>query len=149
MSHSVEDLQAMRVTELRDVAKELGEHEALQGYKSMRKDDLIDAISAAQAEIAPTGAAEPATEVKKSAPAARKAKPAHSRKAGSAPKGGGRKLGIRRISTKGLDRAAVKKLIADLKQQRAETVGSGDRHKLKTIRRQLHHLKRRMRAASR
>ena len=43
MSHTYEELHAMTVAELREVAKEL-EAEELRGYSSMHKEDLLQAL---------------------------------------------------------------------------------------------------------
>ena len=43
MSHTFEELSGKTVAELREVAKEI-EHEAVEGYSSMHKADLLKAI---------------------------------------------------------------------------------------------------------
>ena len=43
MAHTYEDLKNKRVADLRDVAKDL-EHEALEGYTQMHKDELVLAL---------------------------------------------------------------------------------------------------------
>lgn len=57
MSETYEDLKGKTVAELREIAKE-HEHEALQGYSSMKKAELLDALCTALgiAESAPPAA---------------------------------------------------------------------------------------------
>ncbi|NHZ73359.1 MAG: hypothetical protein GWP16_02680 [Nitrospirae bacterium] len=43
MTHTYEELHSMTVAELRDVAKEM-DNEALSGYSSMHKEDLLKAL---------------------------------------------------------------------------------------------------------
>ena len=46
MSYTFKELKHMKVTELRDIAKEL-EHEAVQGYTQLNKDHLLEALCTA------------------------------------------------------------------------------------------------------
>ena len=48
----------------------------------------------------------------------------------------------------GIDKAAVKAKIAELKKSRAEALAAGDKEQLHLIRRRIHHLKRRIRKAT-
>ena len=43
MSYTFEELKGKRVTELRDIAKEM-EHEEVQGFTQMNKEPLLEAI---------------------------------------------------------------------------------------------------------
>lgn len=46
MTHTYEELHGMTVVQLRDVAKEI-EHEAISGYSTMHKEDLLTALCTA------------------------------------------------------------------------------------------------------
>lgn len=46
MAHTFEDLKAMTVAQLREIAKET-EHDALHGYSTMHKADLLQAVCTA------------------------------------------------------------------------------------------------------
>jgi DNA polymerase III epsilon subunit-like protein len=48
----------------------------------------------------------------------------------------------------GIDKSALKKMIHDLKLKRDEAIEAHDHHRLKDVRRQIHRLNRRIRAAS-
>ncbi len=44
MAHTYEELNAKTVAQLKEVAEELGDHEATRGYKTMHKHDLVLAL---------------------------------------------------------------------------------------------------------
>jgi len=100
MSYTYEQLKHTKVADLRDIAKGL-DHEALQGYTQLQKDQLVLALCTA--------------------------------------------LGIdphEHHAVKGLDKAAIKKQIRELKNDRDVAVGKHDHRELKVIRRKIHRLKR-------
>ena len=43
MAYTADELKGKKVAELRDIAKDI-EHDALSGYSSMRKDELVKAL---------------------------------------------------------------------------------------------------------
>ncbi len=121
MSHTAEDLEAKTVADLREIAKGI-EHEAVTGYSSMKKSDLIAAILAATggASAAPTAAApKPKAANKKSAP----------------------------LPT-GDDKASLKAQVRALKAQRDAAEQAHDSVELKKVRRHIHKLKRKIRKAA-
>jgi hypothetical protein len=46
MAHTFEELKKKKVADLKEIAEGL-EHDALKGYSSMRKDDLVEALCTA------------------------------------------------------------------------------------------------------
>ena len=106
MSHTYEELHAMTVAQLREVAEGL-EHDELHGFKTMHKEDLLSALCKA--------------------------------------------LGIEahvHHEVVGIDKAAVKAQIRDLKVQRSSALEAKDSVELKRIRRKIHRLKRKIRKAT-
>lgn len=96
----------MTVVQLRDVAKET-DHEAVSGYSTMHKEQLLTALCTA--------------------------------------------LGVEahvHHEVVGIDKAAVKGQIKALKQDRDKALAAGDRQELKSLRRQIHRLKRSLRRAT-
>lgn len=105
-THTYETLSNQTVVQLREIAKEL-DHEALRGYSTMHKEDLILALCTA--------------------------------------------LGIEAHAhheVVGLNKRKVKAQIRELKVQRNKALDAHDRAELKVIRRKIHRLKRRLRAAT-
>jgi hypothetical protein len=106
MSHSYEELHAMTVAQLRQIAEGV-EHEALAGYSTMHKEDLVTALCTA--------------------------------------------LGIEahvHHEVVGIDKAAVKRRIRELKEMRAQALETGNKSELKQVRRKIHRLKRSIRKAT-
>jgi len=106
VEHTFESFQAMTVALLRDVAQGI-EHDALHGYSTMHKEDLIQALCTA--------------------------------------------LGIEahvHHEVVGIDKAAVKAKIKQLKQERDRAVEAGDGKQLKLVRRRIKRLKRKIHKAT-
>ena len=106
MPHTYEELHDMTVAQMRDLAQGV-EHEAVTGYSTMHKEDLLKALCAA--------------------------------------------LGIEahvHHEVVGIDKAAIKGRIRELKIERAKAIDSGEGKELKRIRRQIHRLKRTLRRAT-
>lgn len=104
--YTFEELKKKKVDDLREIAKGL-EHEAVQGYTQLRKDQLLQALCQA--------------------------------------------LGIEahgQHQVEGLDKRAVKNRIQALKAERAAAMEAKDAVQLKRIRRKIHRLKHRLRAAT-
>ncbi len=104
MAHTYEELKAMTVAQLREVAKESGE---VRGYSSMHKEHLLHAICQA--------------------------------------------LGLEEHvhhEVKGIDKAAIKVKIRELKAERDKHLEARDRVQLKRVRRKIHRLKRRIHKAT-
>ncbi len=94
--YTLEQLKALTVAELREIAKGI-EHEAVQGHSQMNKERLLPAICKA--------------------------------------------LGIdltEHHTVVGIDKAAIKGRMRELKVKRTEALEGGDHDALKSIRRQLH-----------
>jgi hypothetical protein len=101
--HTFEELSKKNVTQLREIAEGV-QHEAVQGYKTMHKEDLVKALCAA--------------------------------------------FGIEARAKKqvvGIDKAAIKGKIKELKTKRATALAAHDHAGLKKARRRIHRLKRKMR----
>jgi len=106
MSHTFEELHDMTVAQLRDVAQGV-EHEAVAGYSTMHKEDLLAALCDA--------------------------------------------LGVEahvHHEVVGIDKAAIKVRIRELKGERDRAIDAGDAKQLKLIRRRIHRLKRIIRRAT-
>jgi hypothetical protein len=105
MAYTYEQLKHKTVAELRDIAKGI-EHEAVQGYTQLHKDQLIVAISKA--------------------------------------------LGIQHEHHEvvGVDKAAIKARIREMKKKREEALSAHDHAQLKVVRRTIHRLKRRIHKAT-
>ena len=106
MAHTYEELKHKTVAELREIAAGI-EHEAVQGYTQLHKDQLLPAVCKA--------------------------------------------LGIETHAhheVVGIDKAAIKKRIRELKKKRDEVLESKDRSQLSVILRQIHHYKREIRKAT-
>ena len=101
-----EDLQGKTVAQLREIAKET-DHEAVRGYSTMHKEELIQALCTA--------------------------------------------LGVEahlHHEVVGLDKKKVKARIRKLKSERDAAVEAKDGAELKRLRRQIHRLKHKLRAAT-
>ncbi len=106
MSHTFEELEGKTVAELRAIAKET-EHEAVRGYTSMQKADLVKALCTASGIEA-----------------------------------------HQHHEVQGLDKAPIKAKIRELKVERNEALQARDYRQLKILRRRIHRLKRKIRAAT-
>lgn len=105
MAHTYEELRGMTVAQLREVAKET-DHEALRGYSTMHKEDLIQALCTA--------------------------------------------LGIEAHAhheVVGVNKKRIRAQIRELKTRREAAIEAGDKTELKRVRRRIHRLKHRLRAA--
>jgi hypothetical protein len=106
MAYTYEQLHAMNVIQLRDIAKEI-EHEAVKGFTTMHKEKLIPALCTA--------------------------------------------LGIEGHAhhhALGIDKAKLKSGIKVLKKQREELIAKHDSKSLKGVRKQIKHLKKKIRKAT-
>lgn len=100
MAYTHNELKSKTVAQLREIAKGI-EHESLQGYSVMHKDQLVTALCNA--------------------------------------------LGIdmhEHHDVVGLNKAAIKQQIKELKSKRDKALESHDRAELKIVRRRIHYLKR-------
>ncbi len=106
MSHTFEELKSKTVADLRAIAKET-EHDAVHGYTTMHKADLVKALCAA--------------------------------------------LGIdahEHHDVQGIDKAPLKARIRELKVERNQALEARDYKRLSIVRRRIHRLKRKIRAAT-
>jgi len=106
MAHTYEELKHKTVAELREIAAGV-QHEAVQGYTQLHKDQLLPALCKA--------------------------------------------LGIETHAhheVVGIDKAAIKKRIRELKKKRDEILASKDHSQLSGVLRQIHHFKREIRKAT-
>jgi hypothetical protein len=106
MTHTYEELHGMTVAQLREVAEGV-EHDAVHGYSTMHKEELLPALCEA--------------------------------------------LGIEaheHHEVVGIDKDAVKAQIRELKAQRAALIEAKDSKQLKTVRRKIRGLKRKIRKAT-
>ncbi len=126
MAHTLEELQAKKVAELREIAKDL-DHDAVRGYSSMPKAQLVGAITTALGLGAETAEAAPAGGEPAAPKASRAAKT-------PAPK------------PADTDRRSLKLTIRELKTERNAALEAHDHVRLKLARRRIRHLKRRLRA---
>ena len=106
MAHTYEELKHKTVAELREMAKGIEQHEAVQGYTQMNKEHLLVALSKA--------------------------------------------LGIQHEhhDVVGVDKAAIKARIRQLKAKREAALAAHDHAQLKTVRRNIHRLKRQIHKAT-
>ena len=105
--HTFDELKGMTVVQMREIAEGFGDHEALHGYTTMHKEELIVALCKAQGIEA-----------------------------------------HEHHEVVGIDKAAVKAKIRELKQQREALVAAGDRKQLKIVRRRIRGLKRKIHKAT-
>lgn len=106
MAYTYNQLKHTKIADLRDIAKGL-DHEAVQGYTQMNKDQLLEALCTA--------------------------------------------LDVdthEHHDVVGIDKGAVKKQIRELKAKRDEALNAHNRKELKTVRREIHRLKRTLRRAT-
>ncbi len=106
MDYTWEELHKMRVADLRDIAKDI-EHEELQGFSTMHKEQLVPALCHA--------------------------------------------LGIEdhaHHEVVGVNKTVIKQKIRALKKERDAALESKDTEKLKQVRRDIHHLKLKLRKAT-
>jgi hypothetical protein len=105
VAYTYHELKDKTIQELRDIAKGVENHDAVQGYSQMNKDHLLPALCTA--------------------------------------------LGIpvhEHHDVVGIDKAAIKAKMRDLKKKRAAAVEAHDSEALKVIRRHIHSLNRQIRA---
>jgi DNA-binding IclR family transcriptional regulator len=104
MAHTYEELKGKTIAELREIAKSVEQHEAVQGYSQMNKEHLLPALCKA--------------------------------------------LGVDTHGhhvVAGIDKGAVKAKMRDLIKRREQALEAHDHDALKSVRRQLHRLNRRIR----
>jgi len=106
MAHTFEELKHKTVAELREIAKGVEQHDAVQGYTQMNKEHLLVAIAKA--------------------------------------------LGIQHEhhDVIGVDKAGIKARIRELKVKREAAIAAHDHAQLKTVRRNIHRLKRQIHKAT-
>ena len=105
MAFTYHELKDKTIQELREIAKTVEQHEAVQGYSQMNKDHLLPALCKA--------------------------------------------LGIdthEHHDVTGVDKAAIKAKMRELKKQRVSALEAHDPDTLKSVRRQIHRLNRQIRA---
>ena len=105
MAHTYHELKQKTIQELRDLAKDAQNQEAVQGYSQMNKEHLLPALCKA--------------------------------------------LGIEsheHHEASGIDKPAIKAKMRELKRERDGALEAHDHGKLKSLRRQLHHYNRLIRA---
>src|SRR5262245_32578344 len=103
MAYTLHELKEKTIQELREIAKDVQHHEAVQGYSQMNKEHLLPALAKA--------------------------------------------LGIyEHHDVTGVDKAAIKASMRQLKDQREAALAAHDPMKLKSVRRQLHRLNRQIRS---
>ncbi len=105
MAYTYQELKQKTIQELRDIAKSVENHEAVQGFSQLNKEHLLPALCKA--------------------------------------------LGIDthgHHDVVGIDKPAIKVKMRELRQQRQAALEARDAMKLKSIRRQLHHFNRQIRA---
>lgn len=105
MAYTYQELKEKTIQELRDIATNVEQHEAVQGFSQMNKDHLLPALCKA--------------------------------------------LGIEAFEhhdVTGIDKAALKARMRLLKKERDGALEKHDHAALKSVRRQLHHLNRQIRA---
>jgi hypothetical protein len=108
MAYTYHELKQKNIQELRDVAKGVENHDAVQGFSQMNKDHLLPALCKA--------------------------------------------LGIDahdHHDVVGIDKPGIKAKMRELRQQRQTALDAHDSARLKSIRRQLHHYNRQIRAHAR
>jgi DNA-binding IclR family transcriptional regulator len=105
MAYTYHELKEKTIQELRDIAKDVENQEAVQGFSQLNKDHLLPALCKA--------------------------------------------LGIEaheHHAVVGIDKPAIKARMRDLKKQRQAALDAHDSVKLKSVRRQIHHYNRLIRA---
>ncbi len=105
MAYTYHELKEGTIQELRDIAKDVENQEAVQGFSQLNKDHLLPALCKA--------------------------------------------LGIEaheHHAVVGIDKPAIKARMRDLKKQRQAALDAHDSVKLKSVRRQIHHYNRLIRA---
>ena len=105
MAYTYEELKTKTVAELRDIAKTVEQHDAVQGYSQMNKEHLLPALCKA--------------------------------------------LGIEthaHHAVSGIDKPAIKAKMRELKKKRDAALAAHDPDKLRSARRERHHLNRQIRA---
>lgn len=105
MAYTYEELKHKTITELRDIAQTVEQHEAVQGFSQMNKEHLLPALC--------------------------------------------RALGVdthEHHSVTGVDKVGLKARIRELKKSREKALEAHDADQLKSVRRQIHHLNRQIRA---
>jgi DNA-binding IclR family transcriptional regulator len=105
MAYTYDQLRHKTIADLREIAKSVEQHEAVQGYSQMNKEHLLPALCKA--------------------------------------------LGIdthHHHTAVGIDKAAIKAKMRELKARRAAALEAHDRDALKDVRRHIHHLNRQIRA---
>lgn len=105
MAYTYHELKEKTIQELREIAKTVEQHEAVQGYSQLNKDHLLPALCKA--------------------------------------------LGIdakEHHQAAGIDKAAIKAKMSELKKARAAAIAAHDGDKLKVVRRHYHSLNRQIRA---
>ena len=105
--HTFDELKGMTVVQMREIAEGMGDHDALHGYTTMHKEELIVALCTAQGIEA-----------------------------------------HEHHEVVGIDKAAVKAKIRDLKAQRQALIDAGDSKRLKVVRRRIRSLKRKIHKAT-
>ncbi|MEW5977277.1 MAG: Rho termination factor N-terminal domain-containing protein [Acidobacteriota bacterium] len=106
MEHTFDELKKKTVAELREIAKGI-EHDAVQGYTQLHKDDLVKAICTA--------------------------------------------LNLEmhlHHNVVGINKSDIKSKIRELKKQREAALTAHDHPQLKSVRREIHHLKRQIKKAT-
>src|SRR5947209_17878880 len=105
MAYTFHELKAKTIQELREIAKDVQNQDAVQGYSQLNKEHLLPALCKA--------------------------------------------LGIdtrEHHGVKGIDKPAIKAKMRELREKRAKALEARDHDGLKSVRRQLHHLNRQIRA---
>jgi hypothetical protein len=105
MAYTYQELRAKTIQELREIAKGVETHEAVQGYSQLNKDHLLPALCKA--------------------------------------------LGVdsrEHRAVAGIDKPRIKAQMRELKQKRDRALAAHDPVALKSVRRQIHHLNRQIRA---
>src|SRR5437867_12595186 len=105
VAYTYHELKEKTIQELREIAKTVEQHDAVQGYSQMNKDHLLPALCKA--------------------------------------------LGVdthEHHAVVGIDKAAIKAKMRELKKKRDSALETGDHDLLRNVRRQIHHLNRQIRA---
>lgn len=105
--HTYEELRGKTLAQLREIAAEMGDNDAVKGYTQLNKDHLLVMLCKA--------------------------------------------LGVdmhEHHEVRGINKADLKARIKELKKQRDEAINAHDSAQLKQVRRNIHHLKRRIHKAT-
>ena len=105
MAYMYQELRHKTIQDLREIAKTVEAHEAVQGYSQMNKDHLLPALCKA--------------------------------------------LGVdarEHRAAAGIDKPAIKEKMRELRKERDAALAAHDRGALKSVRREMHHLNRQIRA---